>query len=127
MANPRKPTKIRQLEGMRGHASPLPKDEPMPIGQPSVPRHLAPDALARWWDIVSSLPEELLTRADDATLERAAKAWATYREACAKLDAGGLVIEGPNGPIPNPVYVIVRHSSADLDRCSWELGLSPAA
>jgi P27 family predicted phage terminase small subunit len=127
MANPRKPTAIRKLEGMRGHA-PLPKDEPMPIGRPRAPNHLSPEAQARWLDIVESLPVELLTRADETTLERAAKAWAMYREAAVKLDASGLLVKGLHGDaVKNPLLAVLRQASQDLDRCSWALGLSPAA
>src|SRR4051812_29239780 len=119
MGNPRKPTKIRKLEGMRGHA-PLPEAEPEPVGRPRQPRHLSAEAQARWRDIVESLPVELLTRADDATLERAAQAWAVYRETAVKLDASGLLVKGRMGEaIKNPLLSIMRQASADLDRCSW--------
>jgi P27 family predicted phage terminase small subunit len=125
---PRKPTKIRKLEGVRGHSSPLPKNEPEGIGRPRAPSHLSLEAQARWRDIVESLPVELLTRADEVTLERAAEAWAVYRETAIKLDASGLLVKGRMGEaIKNPLLSIMRQASADLDRCSWQLGLSPAA
>src|SRR3954469_2236406 len=107
MGRPRKPTKIRQLEGMRGHNSPLPKNEPEPIGRPRPPVHLSAEAQARWRDIVGSLPVELLTQADEATLERAAKAWAMYREAGAGLDASGFMVPGLHGMVRNPLLAVL--------------------
>jgi P27 family predicted phage terminase small subunit len=123
----RKPTVIRKLEGMRGH-HPLPKDEPVGNGRPRVPKHLAPEAAECYRDIVKSLPVELLTRADESTLERAAVAWAQYRDATRKLDQSGLLVKGlHNQPIRNPLLMVQRAASADLAQSGAMLGLSPAA
>lgn len=123
----RKPTVIRKQEGMRGH-HPLPANEPIGNGRPRVPSYLSPEAADCYRDIIKSLPVELLTRADESTLERAAVAWAQFRDATRKLDQSGLLVKGINNqPIRNPLIMILRAASADLAQAGAMLGLSPAA
>jgi P27 family predicted phage terminase small subunit len=127
MGRARKPTVIRALEGNRGHR-PLPPGEPIGKGRPRMPDYLSAEARELYADIVASLPEDLLTRADESTLERAATAWAQFREATRQVNASGLLIKGLLGaPVKNPLLTVQKQAAQELEACSAGLGLSPAA
>src|SRR5262245_31579815 len=121
---PKKPAVIRTLEGNRSK-TPIPK-EPQGVGYPIPPAHLTPEQLDRWTDIVTSLPVELLTRADVATIERMAIAWASYRAATILINQTGFLTKGRKGePVYNPLLRVRSHAADEMNACTMQLGLSP--
>jgi P27 family predicted phage terminase small subunit len=123
----KKPTAIRRLEGNPGKRA-LPTNEVPNIGKPEPPAHLTPDQLARWQDIVGSLPVELLSRADVQVLERMAVAWATFRQTCTLINQAGLLTRGQRGePVYNPLLRVRTAATEEMQACGLLLGLSPLA
>jgi len=126
MARHKKPAGIRELEGNPGKRA-IPS-ELVAIGQPEAPAHLTPEQLDRWQDIVSSLPVELLSRADHQVLERMAVAWATFRHTTILINQAGLLTRGQNGePVRNPLLAVRKLATTEMDACGQLLGLSPLA
>ena len=122
----KKPAAIRKLEGNPGKR-PISEDMAA-VGHPVVPTHLTPEQLDRWQDIVSSLPVELLTRADHQVLERMAVAWATFRQTTIAINQSGLLTRGQNGePVRNPLLAVRKLATTEMDACGQLLGLSPLA
>jgi P27 family predicted phage terminase small subunit len=125
---PKKPMSIKIAEGnrrQRGKAELMP-DAPG-IGRPSLPPSIEGEAARLWVKVVASLPDGLLTRADEATLEAFAGAWATYREADAKIQKTGLLVQSPQGPIRNPLLVVRNHACQHIISLGAVLGMSPVA
>jgi P27 family predicted phage terminase small subunit len=126
MAPHRKPAAIRRLEGNRSRTA-IPK-EIAPVGRPEAPAHLTAEQLARWHDIVGSLPVELLSRADNQVLERMAVAWATFRQTCVAINQAGLLTRGQHGEaVRNPLIAVRKIAALEMDSCGQALGLSPLA
>jgi P27 family predicted phage terminase small subunit len=126
MARHRKPSIIKELEGNRGKR-PIPA-EMAPIGQPEAPAHLTAEQLDRWQDIVSSLPVELLSRADHQVLERMAVAWAAFRQTTILINQAGLLTRGQNNePVRNPLLAVRKLATTEMEACGAMLGLSPVA
>ena len=126
MARHRKPAAVRELEGNRSRTA-IPK-EIEPIGYPEPPAHLSAEQLDRWNDIVSSLPIELLSRADVQCLERMAIAWATFRQTTILINQSGLLTRGQRGEaVYNPLMRVRSAATEEMQQCSMALGLSPLA
>jgi len=126
MTRAKKPAVIRVLEGNRSR-TPIPKEIDH-VGNPVPPEHLTAEQLDRWCDIVSSLPSDLLSRADIQALERMAIAWASYRQVCVLINQTGLLTKGQKGDlIPNPLFRIRNAATIEMQACGMQLGLSPRA
>src|SRR5215203_7192989 len=126
MAGPRKPAKIREMEGNRSRSA-IPR-EIEPQGRPRCPGHLTEAEQARWQDVVASLPVEVLTRADEQVIERMAVAWTAYREACEGLRKSGTLVKGQFGNVVrNPLLIVKKQAVEEMNSCGMQLGLSPAA
>lgn len=126
MSRPRKPATIRTLEGNRSR-TPIPR-EVEPIGRPACPADLSADEQARWHAVVRSLPDGLLTAADDQVLERMAVAWSSYREASASIKQTGTLVRGALGnAVRNPLLMVRKQAAEEMETCGQALGLSPAA
>ena len=126
MGNPRKPAAIRRAEGNRGH-SPIPR-EPQGHGKPTVPDYLSPEQVGCFKAILKNLPAGIICSADQSTLERAAVAWATYRECVRSIGRTGLIIKGHDErPARHPLWIIMRGAAEEMDRATASLGMSPLA
>jgi len=75
---PRKPSKLRIVEGHRGHR-PIPEDAPTVAGVPPMPSNFSEDQQTAWNDLVRWAPQGVLTHSDAGGLERAAIALAKVR------------------------------------------------
>ena len=124
----KKPSELKKLEGNRaalGQGKIM--TDPRGKGRPRPPPGLSGEALGLWRDVVSSLPEQLLTRADEGALEGFAVAWQTMREANRRIDGNGLVISTPAGDRENP-FLRIRDKAIDqIVKLGGVLGLSPVA
>lgn len=128
MPTPRKPSKIKELEGNRGKfgRKSIPKD-PQGIGRPSVPTHLNPEETKLYRHCMNSLPPEILTAADEAMLEVFAVAWARFRYANKQVGTIGLMVQSPTGPMRNPLLIVIEKNADIIHKVGSQLGLSPAA
>jgi P27 family predicted phage terminase small subunit len=123
-----KPKVLKLAEGnrrQRGLASI--KDDPQGLGTPRVPVHLTADERKIWADIVGSLPDGLLSRADDLILERMAVAAARWRAATETIRKSGYLVQSPQGPVRNPLLVVQSVAAREMHAAGSELGLSPAS
>lgn len=122
----KKPNTIRALEGNRGKR-PL-HQEVAGIGRPEPPDHLSGEQIARWNDVVQSLPEALLSRADTQVIERMAVAWQTFRSATMAINRAGLLTRGANNEaVRNPLLLVRQAAAQEMHECGQVLGLSPHA
>jgi len=128
MGKPKKPSELKRLEGNRAKLGVARiKTDPRGKGRPRPPPGMSGDALELWADVVASLPEALLSRADEAALETFARAWSTYREADARIEGNGLLVATPNGDVPNPLLRIRDKALDQMHKIGGVLGLSPVA
>lgn len=125
---PKKPTAMKVAEGNRSKVG---KKHLQPdvagIGRPRIPSHLKTDERKLFCAIVESLPAQLMTRADESTLEQMATAWARHRRCLKLLDAEGEILSGPNGKTRHPAMIILEKASLEMSRVGSLLGLSPVA
>jgi P27 family predicted phage terminase small subunit len=77
--------------------------------------------------IVGSLPVGLLSRADEQALERMAVAWAEFRETKKAIQVTGKLVQSPQGPVRNPLFVIRNQAQREMQYAGEVLGLSPVA
>src|SRR6476661_8961607 len=116
--SPRKPAIIRRLEGNRGKRA-IP-DELITLGKPVPPAHLTAAQLERWTEIVTSLPEDLLTAADISTIERMAVAWAAFRETTLALQDRTLVRGRDGDIVRNPFLIVRQQAAAEMHACGLQ-------
>src|SRR5215203_3679223 len=126
MAGRRKPAVVRQIEGNRSRRE-IPR-EIEPEGRPRCPDYLSEAEKIYWLTVVVSLPVQLLTRADEQSLERMAIAWARFRETTDAIHQAGLLVRGSVGNVVrNPLLIVQAAAAHEMRVCGMELGLSPAA
>ena len=125
----RKPRAIKRLEGNRRKVAraELEKEEPRGMGRPRLPVHLSTEERRLWSDVVSSLPSDLLSQADEAVLERFVVAWAEFRDAHVKITKTGTLVQSPQGPIRNPLLTVRHQAAREMHLAGGEIGLSPVA
>src|SRR5829696_753158 len=117
MPNPRKPAAIRRAEGNRGHRV-IPR-EPQGSGKPSVPDYLSPEQAGCFRAILKNLPAGIICSADQPTLERAAVAWAIYRECVRTIAETGLIIKGHDErPARHPLWISMRGAAEEMERAT---------
>jgi P27 family predicted phage terminase small subunit len=124
----RRPGPIKELEGNRAKQGKAKlKPDPRGIGQPRMPDHLTEIERELWADVVASLPVGLLSRADDAVLERMATAWARWRRVKIKIDETGDLVKSSMGPVRSPLYPVLHAAEREMQSCGEVLGLSPVS
>lgn len=124
-----KPQQIKIAEGNRSKASKatLARQEPRGIGRPRVPAHLSADERTLFVEALDSLPEGVLTRADEGMLERYACAYARWRKCGEMITQTGLLVQTPNGPARNPLLAVQNSAAKEMHAAGAELGLSPVS
>jgi P27 family predicted phage terminase small subunit len=124
----KKPTSIKIQEGNRRKVG---KDHLQPdlagIGVVAMPDELTQVEQRLWRKVVASLPEGLLTRADEGVLERFVVAWARFRSTTKSIAATGLIVKSGDGWARNPLLVVQNHAAKEMHAAGSELGLSPVA
>lgn len=125
-----KPNYVKRLEGNRGKRK-IPPDIIAPGHLPPAPSYLTDAQKARWDDIVRSLPVGMLASADESAVERAAVAWAAYREITLTINnqgAGAFLMKKPDGSfVQSPLYQVRAKLEKAMTTAAFELGLSPLA
>jgi P27 family predicted phage terminase small subunit len=126
MGRPKRPALIRRLEGRRGHR-PIPDDEPVATGEPSLPDYFTAEHRHLWTATLAALPKGLMTAADSAILELFVTAWATFRSATALIARTGPLVQSSNGPVLNPLMRVRSRAAAEMQSAGQQIGLSPLA
>ena len=125
---PKKPSAIKIAEGNRMKVAKAQlKPDPRGIGRPQLPLHLTEVERRLWSDVVASLPIMLLSRADEAVLERMAVAWAEFREVQETIRKTGKLVQSPQGPARNPLLIVREKAAREMHLAGEVLGLSPVA
>lgn len=128
MANPRKPTNLKLIEGNKGKRA-LNRSEPDPeyLNDLTAPAWLPADAAKVWDEIVPHLrAARVLTKVDVPAVEKMCVAIAKYRLATLKL-GDDLVIEGKNAAYVNQWMVAQSMAFKQFVAISQNFGMTPAA
>lgn len=136
--NPRKPTKLKVIQGTYRADRAAPREpQPEPC-VPDVPSHLSVEAAAEWARISVELHKVgLLARIDRAALSAYCEAWSDWIDAskhCAnKIDADGKVsdrkvIKTTAGNfVENPYFSIKKRAMELMHKFAIEFGMTPAS
>lgn len=122
-----KPSEQKRREGDRGHRGAKIGVDAQGKGKPTVPMHLTAEERRLWAEAVGSLPGYVLSRADNGALELYVTAWARYRDFDSKIRKTGVLVQTPNGPRRNPLFVVLDKAAGQMMRAASELGLTPVA
>jgi P27 family predicted phage terminase small subunit len=135
---PRKPTKLRLIEGNRGHR-PIPPDEPQPIctDEPQPPPWLSPYALEEWIRVAPEIfAMGILARIDEIAFAGYCECVSRWRmaeevvRAMAKADpvSQGLLARMPSGAlIQNPAIGAANKARRDMIAAAGQFGLTAAS
>lgn len=133
---PPKPTKLKLIEGNRGHR-PINRDEPqVPPALLDPPDHLSELAKEEWRQIQPQLFHcGIMTTLDRSTLEGYCQSygdWVEYRQIIARMAARdevtrGLLLRTANGFRDNPLVHMANRAKSDFLRFAGELGMTPSA
>lgn len=122
-----KPQKLRDLEGNPGKQ----KKQPAPIktyGELRQPGWIAKNetAAAVWDDVVSAMPPDFYSQADNQLLAAYCSACAMMQEAMADIAEDGLTISNENGKQKNPAVTILEGAQAKIATLGTRLALDVA-
>lgn len=123
-----KPMQTKIAEGNRSKVA-LAKLIPDPQGKgtPHMPPELTAVEEEMFMDVITSVPDGILSAADDGVLERYVSAWSRFRDARLQVAKVGLLVRTPKGPVRNPLLVVIHQAAKEMAAAGSELGLSPAA
>jgi P27 family predicted phage terminase small subunit len=123
-----KPTKLRKLEGVPGHARPINQREPEPTGPLARPEFVSGEAGREWDRAVAAMPPGLYTAADMPVLTVYCLAWVMYRNALAQVGREGMIAQGSMGQkVAHPAIAVAKAQAEIILRASDRLGMSPSA
>jgi P27 family predicted phage terminase small subunit len=125
------PTALRILRGNPGRR-PIPTTEPAPppMGSDAPPDFLTPEAQTEWARIAPLLRQVgVLTETDRAALVAYCDAWATWKEATAKIRQFGMVLKVKDGQIPvvSPYVKIAHDALTHMKALLIEFGMTPSS
>ena len=124
---PRKPTKLRLLEGVPGHR-PINHREPQPKGLPVPPDFITGEAATEWDRAVRAMPDGLYSSADVPTLAVYCVAWVLFRNSLAQVAKEGMTAIGSLGQkVSHPSLATAAKQSEIILRAGDRLGMSPVA
>ena len=136
----RGPVKTINLHAINGGADKRPNHVPEqpPAYNPGEPdwksifggrdRRASTDAHAEWELTVMELERRgMLTRTDATTVIDYCICHARVLQCERRLSSKGFVVPGPNGPVKNPVAMLLNQWRQNLQRHRADLGLSPMA
>lgn len=127
---PKKPTKLRLLEG-NPSKRPINHDEPQPpaVRQAKAPKFLNTTAQTEWNRLAPELIDlGLLTTLDFGLLTMLCHSWSQFVSASERAEKTGMMIIGKAGrPLRNPYLKIIRDAKAEYLRFSQEFGMGAAA
>lgn len=128
MARPRKPTKVKKLQGtLRKHRI---RDEwEPPVGAPPMPEHFGADARRQWRLVMPVLLQAgLITTTDASTLEAFCEAYQEWKDAARIIAKEGQLVEvPPYGQKAHPAVKILNDARAQCMSYAQRFGLDPAS
>jgi P27 family predicted phage terminase small subunit len=130
---PRTPTQTRKAKGNPGKRAYNKREPKLPAGAPPVPEGLDEVATLKWKQLVAvALKAQVLTEAEGAILELAARAYSTWRRAEEEVAENGLTYESvteDGGRLikANPAATIAADAWRRYRAAVCELGFTPAA
>jgi P27 family predicted phage terminase small subunit len=126
---PRKPTKLKLIQGTLRPGRDLPNEAIPAVEIPPMPAHLSPDAQVEWNRICKHLSQlGLLTMIDRSMLAAYCQNWSRWVFAEQQIEKLGPVIKAPSGyPILNPFVAIANKALELMHKFGTEFGLSPAS
>lgn len=122
------PTALRIATGNL-HKEPTNENEPTITNErPTMPGHLAPDAVEEWERIVPIM-EAMGTLSTDSgpALEMYCESYANWRAAKLDIAANGLVVASPHGSKKNPAFDVATKCAEIMLKCLREFGLTPSS
>jgi P27 family predicted phage terminase small subunit len=125
---PNKPMSVKLAEGNRSKVA-LSKliPDPQGKGHPHMPPGLSTTEEEMFMDLMGSVPDGILSAADDGIIELYVSAWARLREARLQVAKVGLLVRSPTGPVRNPLLVVINNAAREMRAAGAELGLSPVS
>ena len=129
VGRPRKPTKLKIVQGNPGKRK-LPENEPQPtLGIPTRPGWLSPEAKREWNRVVAELDAiGLLATVDRALLTAYCECWGQYVDAVKALrKAGSMTFETDKGYIAQrPEIGIAKAMVEKMMQLSTRFGFTPS-
>jgi P27 family predicted phage terminase small subunit len=99
----------------------------LPIEMAECPEHVKGEARKQWHRIVDQLLKyKIVSTVDASILELYCTAYANWKRAQAEWDEQGSVLEGPHGPVKNPIVKICQDERKEVMRLGGLLGLDPS-
>ena len=134
---PPQPAFLKLLRGNPGQRTVKREPEPTSLQElPEPPDFLSDDAKGEWRRIIGELVHlRLVTALDTACFGAYCQSFAYWKQAVEALnraaladpETGGLVIQGKDGPRPNPLLRVVRSAGDTMLQLAREFGLTPIA
>ena len=125
------PTKLKILQGNKGHRKILPEPEPLKKQRtPSPPRKLSKVAKAEWKRLAKELHRlGLLTVVDVTMLEMYCLAYGRWMDAEEHVRLEGTIVLSPlkETPMQNPYLSIANRAMEQMLKLSQEFGFTPAS
>ena len=125
---PRKPTKLKLLQGTLQKCRTNPNEPQPPPAIPDPPPEVNGRALEEWNRVAPQLLQlGILTDLDRAGLAGYCLSYAQYLEATQELKKG-VIFKAPSGyPVISPWWVVANRALDQMHKCLTDLGLSPAS
>jgi P27 family predicted phage terminase small subunit len=128
VGRPRKPHRLRVLEGGRGHSRPLTPDLPAPTDPLVAPRGLAADERAAWREHAAAVRQlGLESSVDRGQFLGMVRAYCRARKADRVLARRGLTMSSLHSEIQRPEVAISDRCWAHYERVASKFGLDPQA
>ena len=125
---PRKPHRLRVLEGGRGKSRPLTPDLPAPTDPLVAPAWLSREERAAWKRHVVWLRSlRLESKVDAGALEAMVHFYCLARQADRVIRKRGLTVETPMGPKKRPEVAVSNESWRAYAGLAGQFGMTPAA
>lgn len=124
---PRKPHKLRALEGGRGHSRPLTPDLPAPADALVVPAGFSREERAAW-DLHAQRVRKLglESSVDGGVIEAMVRHYVRARQAEREIKKHGLTVETMAGPKKRPEVMIAKESWHEYTQLCGQFGMTPA-
>jgi P27 family predicted phage terminase small subunit len=128
MGRPRKPTRLKKLQGTLQPCR-TPKNEwTPPVGAPPMPAHFKGDAAREWQRVVPILlAAGLVSACDGSTLEAYCETYARWKDAARTVTKEGQVIDTPFGAKAHPAVKIENDARSQCMSYAQRFGLDPAS
>lgn len=125
---PPKPSAQKKAQGTYRRDRAAVREMELPPGVPEMPAWLDKEARAEWERVVPELAAlRILTEVDRAMLADYCAAHSLAVRATRAYQGEELMIDGPHGPVVNPMVKVAREARAQARLLGAEFGLSAAS